>query len=159
MAHVTRSKPNLVEVARSLRASGHLVTALDLVRAVGIKEIPMPTAEPEVKKPKYVREKVRYAFIHVVADVPADQQQHILTEFRNKAQETETWLPELDAEHLLKIALPGKVVVYAYRVPLDRYLKSTLPAVLQKTKILEAYTRKPRADAQHHAAASAPGKV
>lgn len=151
MAHVTRSKPSLLEVARSLHAAGRVVTAMDLVRAAGIKEISLHAAAAvEKPKPKYVREKVRNAFIHVVADVSSEQQKHIISEFHALASRTESWLPELDGDHLLKIALPGKVVVYAYRVPLDSYLASSLPGMLQNSNILEAYTRKPRADAQHH---------
>lgn len=149
MAHVTRSKPNLLQVAQALHASGRVVTALDLVRAIGINEIKMPIAVKETK-PKYVREKVRYAFIHVVLDVPPEQQTHILTEFRNHAAKQETWLPELDKDHLLQVALPGKVVVCAYRVPLEKYQASALPEMVRTSNILQAYTRKPRVDAQHH---------
>jgi hypothetical protein len=50
----------------------------------------------------------------------------------------------------MKIALPGKVVVYAFRVPLEKYSASSIPAMLSKSQLLEAYTRKPRSDAQHH---------
>lgn len=138
-----------MQVAQALHAAGRAVTALDLVRAVGINEVKMPIAAKEVK-PKYVREKVRNAFIHVVVDVSPEQQKRILQEFRNHALAKEPWLPALDEAHLLQIALPGKVVVYAYRVPLSKYQGSSLPETVRTSNILQAYTRKPRVDAQHH---------
>lgn len=149
MSHVTKSKPTLVEVAQKLHAFGRMATALDLVRAAGIQEVPAPVTQ-KVEKPKYVREKLRSAYIHVVADVSPEQQMRILKDFVEHAKQTEAWLPEANESNLLRIALPGKVVVYAYRIPLDKYLASSLPSTLARSQILEAYTRKPRSDAQHH---------
>ena len=149
MSHVTRSKPSLFEVVQKLHACGRAATALNLVRAVGITEVMIP-AVAKTAKPKYIREKVRSAYIHVVADVDPEQQQRILNDFRTLAACTEPWVSEVGDDSLLKIALPGKTVVYAFRVPLVKYLASSLPAMLSTSKLLEAYTRKPRSDAQHH---------
>jgi hypothetical protein len=149
MSHVTKSKPNLLEVVRKLRACGHVATALDLVRAVGIQEVLVPTVA-KTPKPKYIREKARSAYIHVVADVDPEQQQRILNDFRTLATCSEPWLSKVGDDSLMKIALPGKVVVYAFRVPLEKYSASSIPAMLSKSQLLEAYTRKPRSDAQHH---------
>jgi len=149
MSHVTRSKPSLFEVVQKLHACGRAATALNLVRAVGIQEVLVPTVAKETK-PKYVREKVRSAYIHVVADVSPEQQQRILSDFKTLSACTEPWVAEVGDDSLMKIALPGKVVVYAFRLPLEKYLASSLPAMLKKSQLLEAYTRKPRSDAQHH---------
>lgn len=140
-------KPNLFEVARGLDSLGHTATALELLRAVGVKEIPAAPAE----KTRYTREKLRYAYMHVKVEAAPEKQKSVLADFRDSlATRGFSWLPPMDKDHLIEVVLPGPKVVYAYRVPLDKYLKSRLPKLIAGSKILGAYTRKPRADAQHH---------
>lgn len=152
MARVTRSMPSLVEVTRRLREAGQTAVALNLVRAFGVKEL---AATSTMKPAKYVREKNRYAYIHVGVAASSDQQCTLLSEFvkQVRGRDELAALPEPTPQHLLRIALPGAKVVYAYRVPLEQYQRSALPSILKESKIFEAYTRKPRADAQHHVTA------
>lgn len=142
------SRPTIVDVARGLQALGHTSMALGLMRAVGIQEIPVVA---EVVK-KYQREKIRSAYIHVKLDVDADAQEKLLKDFHDKlvVKTGFSWLPPCDTKHLLKIALPGPRVVVAYRIDLKEYLKSGLSDIVAKSNHLEAYTRKPRVDAQKH---------
>jgi hypothetical protein len=138
-------KPNLLEVTRGLDNLGLTTTALDILREVGIHEI--SAAAPT----GYAREKQRSAYIHVKVEADADQQRSILRQFHAATAKRElSWMPVPDGDHLVEVVLPKAKTVYAYRVPLDAFQNSKLPALIGKSKILEAYTRKPRADAQHH---------
>jgi hypothetical protein len=140
-------KPNLFEVARGLDNLGHTATALELLRAVGVKEIPAAAAE----KTRYTREKLRSAYIHVKVEADVEKQKSVLADFRNSLSTRGFgWLPPMDKDHLIEVVLPGPTLVCAYRVPLDKFQSSRLPKLIAGSKILGAYTRKPRADAQHH---------
>jgi hypothetical protein len=140
-------KPNLVEVAQGLAKLGRTSTALELLRAVGVTEIPVQ----QEKKQPYIREKLRSAYIHVKVEAESAQQKAILADFRaTMSNRGVDWLPPLDQDHFIDVVLPGAAIVHAYRVPLDKYLSSKLPKLIAGSKILGAYTRKPRADAQHH---------
>lgn len=132
-------------MARGLNNLGFTATALDMLRAVGVQELPIvPTVQ------KYQREKNRSAYIHVKVEADTEQQKSILKNFRATCTKAGLDLPPMDKEHLLEIVLPKARVVCAYRMPLELFQTSTIPQMLSNSKILEAYTRKPRSDAQHH---------
>lgn len=141
-------KPNLFEVARGLDNLGFTATALDLMRAVGVNEIQAAASKPA----KYVRETNRSAYIHVKVEANVDQQKSILRDFREAmaSKKGMDWLPPVEGSSLVEIVLPKARVVCAYRIPLESFQSSKLPSFLNGSKILEAYTRKPRSDAQHH---------
>jgi hypothetical protein len=138
-------KPNLFEVTRGLDGLGFTTVALDLLREVGIHEIPV------VATTRRNLDKQRSAYIHVKVEADADQQRAILRQFYATTAKRElSWMPAPEGGNLVEVVLPKAKTVCAYRVPLDAFQNSKLPALIEKSKILEAYTRKPRADAQHH---------
>lgn len=139
-------KPNLFEVARGLDHLGFTATALDLLRDVGVHEI-----SSQVAPKRYVRETERSAYIHVKVEADTEQQKAILRDFRATmvAKKGLDWLPPVE-DHLVEVVLPKARVVCAYRIPLESFSASKLPVLIENSKILEAYTRKPRSDAQHH---------
>jgi hypothetical protein len=138
-------KPSVQEIARGLISLGLVSSAAEMLRSIGISELPALPAE----KPKYVREKIKSAYVYPKVQATLEQQKIILEAFRQEAIKSNPWLPNLD-EALIEIVLPKAKVVYAYRLPMKEYSSSTVPEILANSRVLAAYTRKPRSDAQHH---------
>jgi hypothetical protein len=138
-------KPSAQEIARGLMGLGLTSSAKEILHAIGMKDLP----EEVVEKPKYVREKNRSAFIYANVQATPDQQKMILESFTKQVVASNAWAPALE-KALVEIVLPKAKVVYAYRLPLKEYSSSNVPELLAKSRVLAAYTRKPRSDAQHH---------
>lgn len=150
----TPQRPNLFQITAALAKSGHSEMAKELASRSGLDFETFITARVNnLAKPKYVREKIRSAYLFPrQVGLTEQQQQDLLVRFiadlREDPKFAELAEPSIDAGTLLRVVLPGNQPIWSYKILLDQYKALGLDRVIADSSTLAAYVRKPRADVQ-----------
>ena len=103
---------------------------------------------------KYLRGRYRFAYIYVNSTKASlDEQSLMLTAFLKEAKVLKKTCSKtaniLETYELLPITLPRNIVCLSLRVNMHELKNSVLMPLIEKSKALRVYFRKPRQDTQH----------
>lgn len=147
-------RPNLFEITAALAKSGHMDMAKALADKVGVDVDSLLAARlDKIVKPRYVREKVRSAYLYPKQTGLTEQEQKdLILAFVSDLKSSDTFSnledPSESNGNLLCVVLPGNHPIWSYRMLLDDYRSLGLDRVISDSNTIGAYVRKPRADVQ-----------
>jgi len=147
-------RPTLFEITAALAKSGYMDMATDLAAKAGVDVDDLLTSRlNKLVKPKYVREKVKSAYLYPKqAGLTEQEQKDLLISFIENLQKSPKYalLPSLDeaAGNFLRVVLPGNHPIWSYKISLGDYRSLGLDQVVSESSLIGAYVRKPRADVQ-----------
>ena len=147
-------RPTLFEITAALAKSGYMDTATALAENAGVTvEDLLASRMNKLIKPKYVREKVRSAYLYPKqAGLTEQEQKDLLVSFVENLQKTPNYAslesPDEAEGNFLRVILPGNRPIWSYKIGLDDYHTLCLDQVVSSSPLIGAYVRKPRADVQ-----------
>lgn len=147
-------RPTLFEITAALAKSGHMDMARDLADKAGVTvDDLLASRMNRLIKPKYIREKIRSAYMHPKqAGLSEQEQKDMLVSFiaslREDPRYSELAEPSESDGTLLCVVLPGNHPIWSYKLLLDDFRSLGLDRVVNDSQTIGAYVRKPRADVQ-----------
>lgn len=147
-------RPTLFQITAALAKSGHSEMARELANKSGVDlETLLSSRVAKLDKPKYVREKVRFAYLFPKkGGANETEQQELITAFVTDLRETDAFAevpaPSEAEGNLLCVVLPGNKPIWSYKIELGLYKALGLDRVISDSQTIGAYVRKPRADVQ-----------